>query len=679
MKKSHTIYSGIVSALLLTVMLNVSTLFAQEQDVRRAGVGVSLYPSVVSHSVSDFQGLPGLPTCCSEYDSGDGNGFFIGALYVMPISADFAFRGRAGLSMISADFSQIDVIGNVVRGDDSNPQVLDAESESILTADLTMLNISPGVLWYPTDIPLSVSAGFSVGLPMSTSFEQREELVHPLDTYDENGEPVRNAFDGEIEDISSLMLGFGLGAQYTLPIGSELRLIPEVEYVVGVSDVVADASWKASEMRFGISVMYEFPTPTEEPAPKPVEPKPVDPPVVDTPPIMVTLDIQYADKETPPSGARIVVEEQEVFETFPVLWQVFFDENSADVSKSRLNLLTTNEANVFNESEIVPKTLRVYSNVLNILGHRLRENSSESITLTGCNMDLRDEQGNTELSKNRAESVKNYLVSVWGIDANRIRIQSRNLPALPSSNRRPDGQAENRRVEVTFSSENIGRPVVISEIQKVSEPQLLMAVPTVSAKQGVKSVQLTLTDDAGNELENITARNANQPIPVNVPEGRTLENTQNVTFSVRATDQINNTVSASREIPVEVLTIASKRTVTNNDRVIEKFSLVLFGFDDESLTEAHKSILDEVKERITSESVVTIEGYTDRQGNLDYNRRLSLRRCNSVREYLSSALPDNNVRVTGIGNETILFDNNVPEGRMYSRTVVITIDNPVKE
>ena len=61
-------------------------------------------------------------------------------------------------------------------------------------------------------------------------------------------------------------------------------------------------------------------------------------------------------------------------------------------------------------------------------------------------------------------------------------------------------------------------------------------------------------------------------------------------------------------------------------------------------------------------------------GESDYNRKLSARRADAVRKRLTSAMPLTAIRSEGVGESRLLFDNALPEGRFYCRTVQILIE-----
>ena len=91
-----------------------------------------------------------------------------------------------------------------------------------------------------------------------------------------------------------------------------------------------------------------------------------------------------------------------------------------------------------------------------------------------------------------------------------------------------------------------------------------------------------------------------------------------------------------------------------------------------TLSEANRRIADFVKARISKESKVSILGYTDRIGSDDYNRQLSELRVRRTQQYLGI----DKAEVHGLGRSALLYDNSLPEGRFYSRTVTVIVTTP---
>jgi outer membrane protein OmpA-like peptidoglycan-associated protein len=138
----------------------------------------------------------------------------------------------------------------------------------------------------------------------------------------------------------------------------------------------------------------------------------------------------------------------------------------------------------------------------------------------------------------------------------------------------------------------------------------------------------------------------------------------------------NGTVipSESATVPVTERTLVDKRTTGGTDKTMDRYSLILFGFDRSELTDQHKALIENIKPRLSPASSVSITGYTDRIGSDDYNLRLSEQRARAV----SAGLAVQRATITGQGEKLPLYDNDSPEGRFYSRTVEIVVETPLR-
>src|SRR5690606_30451209 len=142
----------------------------------------------------------------------------------------------------------------------------------------------------------------------------------------------------------------------------------------------------------------------------------------------------------------------------------FFGQGSAELSSTRARIMNEQQIGQFQINNLPSDALGIYGYNLNIIGMRLRENPRATVTITGCNNDTDTENNNTALSEARAEVVRDYLVTVWRVGSEQITVKAQNLPDKPANNDGADGQAENRRVEITSSNYDILQPVSIKEI-----------------------------------------------------------------------------------------------------------------------------------------------------------------------------------------------------------------------
>jgi OmpA-OmpF porin, OOP family len=94
-----------------------------------------------------------------------------------------------------------------------------------------------------------------------------------------------------------------------------------------------------------------------------------------------------------------------------------------------------------------------YNAELDKLGNFLKEFPNSKGTIEGYTDADGSKQANLKLSQTRAESVRNYIITKFGIDGSRISAKGYG-PAKPvASNKTAAGKAKNRRIEAVFSCE----------------------------------------------------------------------------------------------------------------------------------------------------------------------------------------------------------------------------------
>jgi len=108
------------------------------------------------------------------------------------------------------------------------------------------------------------------------------------------------------------------------------------------------------------------------------------------------------------------------------------------------------------------------------------------------------------------------------------------------------------------------------------------------------------------------------------------------------------------------------------------FDAVLFDFDKAVLKpegkEAIKSYREEAREKLSRADKVIITGHTDNKGTAAYNKKLSLRRAQSVRDYLVSLGVDpKKLQVRGEGLSKPVASNSTDEGRAKNRRVELEV------
>lgn len=107
-----------------------------------------------------------------------------------------------------------------------------------------------------------------------------------------------------------------------------------------------------------------------------------------------------------------------------------------------------------------------------------------------------------------------------------------------------------------------------------------------------------------------------------------------------------------------------------------------FAFDDASVQQDARPALDrfaQVLQRHYPGAVITVEGFADPAGSTAYNRRLSQRRAEAVREYLvARGLPETQIRAVGYGEDRLIVPGAAKDdyGAEMNRRVVFVVETP---
>ncbi len=490
---------------------------------------------------------------------------------------------------------------------------------------------------------------------------------------------------GDFSEMRKWKIGAQIGAGYDIPLSSksnltQVNLSPFVAYRPSFGDYPRKIEdWTIQTVRVGLALKFgkaKKPAVVEEITPEPIAEVPI-----------VVVEPEVTFNVTSPTNIHA---ERRIRETFPLRNYVFFDLGSTEIP-SRYVLLRKDQVKDFKEdqdevltslvqSDRPKREMKVYYNVLNILGDRMVKSPDSKIVLVGSSM-----QGAKD-GKLMAESVKTYLVDVWGIDTKRISVEGRVKPKIPSE--KPGGELDlvmlregDRRVSVESKS-----PALLMEFQSGSNAPLkpvefttIQEAPVDSyvtfnvkgAKEAFSSWSLEIADEQG-KVQKFGPYTQEE---VSIP-GKTILGDRPVgDYTVTMIGQTKSGKVVKKENKVHMVLwtpIVSEEGL--------RFS-VLYEFNDsKSIAIYRKYLTDVVAPKIPEGGKVIIHGYTDIIGGEDNNKKLSLARANDVKVILESAvtkLGNKNVQyeVLGFGEDESVspFANKLPEQRFYNRTVIIDI------
>lgn len=574
--------------------------------------------------------------------------------------------------------------GTELTGNDTSRSILvqkPGDESSVTSATLTKRTLTPTVnyldiapnVFFPDvfDVEnLYGTIGLGIGIPLSPKHTHTIDLVDPTPS-----EYIMRPFNGstsftspseEIPD-AALRLAIDLGIGYNFQLSDKIWLAPEAKFSMPLTKVSSNTgwdSWTVPQLRLSAALKFDI-SGSDDDKPAPAE---------SAGELNANMgDVVYYDETGNASSLKVLkVEDLQYSEMYPLVPYVFFDKGSTSMQSQ---VTISREAGEFSVETLPQDAIEINNNTLNIIAVRMQKYPQASLTIIGTNSGGKGES--KALAQQRAEAAKQRLVAL-GIDASRIAVEARDLPEKPSNNTIPEGMDENRRVEFRSNTPEVLDPIVIQkEKQRITTPNMVEFRPTASGAP-VKSWNLTVTQ-AGNTLREFSRTGEPSPqrwvIRPNELSASQLpiEYTYTVTGSDGASKEVNGT------IPVDYISSTRKSVEQLPDRVVEKFSLILFDFDKSDITTDNSRILEKVVvPAVKFNSVVKIYGYTDRIGDPDYNKKLSKQRAEAVKSYLEGKVKAARYEVAGVGEDLILFDNDMPVGRQLCRTVQVFIETPTK-
>lgn len=380
---------------------------------------------------------------------------------------------------------------------------------------------------------------------------------------------------------------------------------------------------------------------------------------------------------------EVTIEEVSTIDSAPLLNYLFFETAQSEISDRYVLLKGQSDTEAFSETALT-SVMEKHSHLLNIIGHRMRKYTDATITLVGCNSNKGEEKERKDLSRSRAESVRAYLKYVWGIPADRMAMETRNLPDAPSTSRIVEGQAENQRVEIRSDHIALLDTVKSEYVEKVCDVKNLKFMPNVTAEAGIQDWKMTLKcgDSIIGAFKGIGEMAPVYDLPLEKNHLEKMAESGLITASLHVTDKEAKELilADAGRLPVKFIKRKEQLAQKQGYKVREKYALILFDYDSAAIKSRNKMIVDRIISRMKNvpKASVDIVGHTDNIGKEDYNIKLSEKRAEAVKEQFvqipGAASNAEVMTMSGDGPHNPLYDNEVPEGRALNRTVTIALE-----
>jgi outer membrane protein OmpA-like peptidoglycan-associated protein len=541
---------------------------------------------------------------------------------------------------------------------------------STLSANVSYISIEPSLRIAPFSDGFYIFGGPRLGFNWALSSGEEKSFKFAVDQ--------KFAANGEFSDMKRTVVSGQFGIGYDIALTSayeetQVNLAPFIvyqPYFLGI-DVRDKESWGVSTLRLGVALKFGSGEAIRQARAAAI-------------PAAVERDVRFFVR-----APKAVPVKRKVKETFPLLKMVFFEAGSTQLS-SRYVVLTKDQAASFREEqlqEVQPtsmsgrslRQMTVYYNILNILGDRMRRSPSSTISFIGSS------ENGPEQGKARAETIKKYLVDVFGIDGSRITTEGREKPEIPSivpGATRELGllRAEDRRVDIESNSTGIMMQVggaarsmlmpvqIVAEAEDPLDAQVLFYV--VGAKEALASWSLEITDGKGKVQRFGPSTRDREGISGNTILGDRSQGD----YKVVMLGQTKGGKSIRKESSLHLV-----RRVEPPKQAL-RFS-ILFGYNKSETIASYATFLtDVVAPLIPDSGTVVIRGHTDIVGTEEYNDSLSTQRVQDAQGILESAIAKSGKHgitfaTYGFGEDLQYapFDNFFPEERFYNRTVMIEV------
>ncbi len=247
---------------ILIVALHLLGIQAKSQiDSARSRYGIVVGYGQNFHT-ADFRQLPGVPNCCPRFESGDGSGLNLAALYERPLYGGVMLGVRAGMNTHSATLTADEATTLAVNGQ-SKPGVF----RHTVAAELKSASLEP-YLSVHLFSGLRISVGAQIGWLHTAIYTQEERITEPQEFasfLDSNGvdtrSRVRNQSSGNLPNASQLLASASAALSYELPMNNNktLFLVPSLHFSYSLNTVVKQLAWNAAALSPSLSIQYSPP------------------------------------------------------------------------------------------------------------------------------------------------------------------------------------------------------------------------------------------------------------------------------------------------------------------------------------------------------------------------------------------------------------------------------------
>lgn len=641
----------ILSAILIFVCVIVFQTKADEKKFTNFFLTGNIYLNGNIYQ-SDFQYLPGESQKNQEFNFSNAfaikPAFGIGAEYKIN---DMPWNPRYGFKLlysdISAKFSEDEFIGNYIY----NNSYTQINVNHSIDANIKLLTTEHNYYVYPFEMPLSFNIGLQIGIPITTEFTQVEKIVSPAGIkFTDTGKETRRERNGKIPNASSLYSALLIGARYEAYKAGDLVFQPEIQFNLGLTDMVSSISWKSSAIRAGLSISYNIPE-AEIPPPPPPAKAPMPELKEPIPARLAMNTIVTHNSKILENNSTIILPilANKVNVYYSLVPKIFFDKNTA----KPINAGNKSNKDVMDADKLdFALAVKDYVKVNNSLNYKA------VISYT-----------NDEDESAKSDRIKfvEDLFNTSGIDKSKYSIETKLSDEKFSIEKLAE---EARNVEIYADGKMIINNEFAKSFSAKAEPIMLNVNSEILADaQPVKYN----ADIYYNSDKILSLNKPNQDFTLD--RGRISQeeiskmHTLKIVAKVIDSEQQEQTKEFNFILEPKINELLVKNNIENDNS--QKYILGYFRFDESEFCSIDESVVSIVKNHIESGKKIEILSLCDNIGSEDYNIKLSQKRANTAVKTLNLTKNDYEIKIQPMG----LFSNDTPYGRMMNRSILIILKN----
>ncbi len=529
--------------------------------------------------------------------------------------------------------------------DINSGKVLEVTTENQVNLDFGFFEFSGNYglnLLEQSDYIARLSAGIKLNLATSKAYSQKEVIISPSSAVFVNADNYRTKerplAAGNIQTMSVPLI------IPQLSIEAITKNIGTYRFSVGyqLNNYTSDTDWKSFSMRFEVGYRLSIFEEVKEEPPIEIEP-PFEPiPIkVKTPaePIVTIKNITIEGK---------IEVGNELLSSLPLVNSVFFETNSSTIPSNY-----NNKENL--ETYLYGDAIKAHNYLLPRIAQIVKNNPNSSIILQSSTSGEGNETNIIELSKNRAEAVKDALVAL-GIPENKIKIEALQSPKNPSNQTYKEGVLENQRVEIILKNAPLQEYV---DLQKYAnfKGNVDLEIMALNLEGKVVEIHNNMNDKVIK-----VDKSANYKLDLDFRLDPNKGKDQ-IKFYYKLGD---SEFESPKEIDYKMF---PKEQVDLN---LNNFLAILrFDYNSSMLSDENKELLRQMLEKLPEGVTIQILGSADELGTAQRNAILARERAENTMNYIKSISKKKISIEIGTSNEK--FPEDTPQGRFLNRSIRVKI------